>query len=232
MEKPGPTQLSGPAPSSPEPTKSWVLYQINCLLLSPYSLFEQQHFLIYETKTVCVACVWCYCLWGLFPLIKMNQICILSVFSVSINTHKHTYTTCSSYVPLCVSLYDPNCNSFPSAHRPCHSTPSHTHCRHGNGVYLRANDDFARCIWKQFECGCHGHGDTWSHTMCNSALYGVQTMCGNTAACLTSIPAPSLPVHTKSGVPYCVSCFLLPLLFEQHHFLICKTKTLCVAFTF
>lgn len=47
----------------------------------------------------------------------------------------------------------------------------------------QSSDDFARCIWKWFECGCRGYGDTENHTTLQCYfLYGV-CMCVCVCVC-------------------------------------------------
>lgn len=146
MEKPSPTQLSGPAPSLPVPTKHWFPDLIFCLLLSPSSLFEQQRFLIYKTKTYARVCVSvCGNLFLLFRYVFYPSPLFLSI-------HTYTHTTCSSYVSLCVCPCDPTVTVFFLRPPPMSLYPS----PHPRSLWQRglpqSNDDFARCI-----CDCHGN---------------------------------------------------------------------------
>lgn len=120
--------------------------------------------------------------------------------------------TCSPYVPLCVSLYDPSVTVFfppPTAHA-CHSTPcSHTHGRHGNGVYHRALMTLPdahiyvtamETLWPWFP---------WIHRHIQCVITHCTVwslvMCGNTAACVchrgvevASLPGKRLDRETHS----------------------------------
>ena len=101
------------------------------------------------------------------------HICILSTFSVFINTltHTHTHThTHTPHVPLmfpyaCVLAWS-LCKSFSSAHHPCHSTPS----SHPRSPWQRglppSSDDSARC-------GCDWRGNSLSVVAVDTRLNGI-----------------------------------------------------------
>lgn len=159
MEKAGPTQLSGLAPSSPVPTNAGLLiwFSVSCSLLL-LLLFELHHFLTYKTKT------WFECVCVLKGLTYLFY--LASIF-LSLSTHTHTQTNFMFllHFSACVSLTDPSAPPLPPPFL-CHThfvpmaTGITTEQRWLCQMHVRFDHYGKKKKKEVWGCGCHGYGYT------------------------------------------------------------------------
>lgn len=166
MEKPGPTQLGGPAPSLPVPTKklaSWFNF------LSParsfLSFWTAAFPDLLNKDSVCRVCVWVQTFFLLFRLRHMHFIHLLS-FHHHTHSHTHTHHMFLICFPMRVSSRDPCVKAFPPPTARVTLTPS----PHPRSLWQRglppSNDDSARC-------GCDWRGNTFGVVAMDTRLNGI-----------------------------------------------------------